>query len=81
MKNSFTHSYGSSTKTMVYFGSSRDDLTIGCKYEILPYRPTYSGSDDYVVLLYNDLDFKITIGMEDFCSIEQWRDRQINKII
>jgi hypothetical protein len=79
MKNSFSHSYGS-TKTMVYFGT-RDDLTIGCKYEILPYRPTYSGSDDYVVLLHNDLDFKITVGMEDFCSIEEWRDKQINKII
>jgi len=79
MKSSFSHSY-QSTQTMVYFGT-REDLTIGGKYEVTPYQPTYSGSEDYVVILHNDLDFLITIDMKEFCTIEEWREKQINRII
>jgi hypothetical protein len=69
--------YSNNIFSMIYIGSNIDNFTIGKKYQLT----FINSSDKNIINVKDDLDNYCYLESDNFCNIEDWRDKQINKII
>lgn len=76
MDNIALGSLGYSIFSMIYIGSNTDNFTIGKNYKL-----TFTNSQKTIISVKDDLDNYCYLESDNFCNREDWRDRQIDKII
>lgn len=59
----------------------REKITIGKTYKVLPYPPTNVWKEKPWIIIIDDLGNKESLMKTQFCTLEEWRDNQLNKLL
>lgn len=60
---------------------SREKITIGKTYKVLPYPPTNVWKDKPWIIIIDDNGNSQSLMKSQFTTLEEWRQQQIDKIL